>query len=158
MLQNSAQRKHGINFDTFAPNESFMHGSGRTGDPLLEMIVIDCGSHGLMETKLKTHEIDQMLEVGRHAATTYLRAQHRASSTAKPDGQRSNASSYSLQDGDKHDVSPHAASPMQFNGKADEYHAAMQVIERSLQSTPTSEVAAAVRKMRELIPSATEVR
>merc|ERR1712194_13415 len=152
MLQNSAQRKHGINFDTFAPNESFLHGSGRTGDPLLEMIVIDCGSHGLLETKLKRHEIDEMLQVGRHAATTYLRAQYRSASNVKPDGERSNPSSYSVQEGERPDCSPHAVSSTNLNGKADEFHAALHVIERSLQTTPNEEVAAAVRKMRDLDP------
>merc|ERR1712217_42950 len=118
---------------------------------------IDCGSHGLMETKLKRHEIDQMLEAGRHAASTYLRAQYRASS-AKTDGTRSNASSYCMQDGDKPDRSPSAASTVQPNEKSDEYHVALQVIERSLQSTPNDEVAAAISKMRELIPRALDGR
>jgi predicted acylesterase/phospholipase RssA len=76
MLLNSAQRKHGVNFDTF------VFGAGHAGQSsialdqesnLLDILTIDCGTHGVMETNMNFEDVTGMLRAGREAADLYLR-------------------------------------------------------------------------------------
>lgn len=67
MLMNSSQRKHGVNVQSFAFDAMELR-----NEKNVDILKIDCGSHGLLETKLKKPQIEEMLKSGREAASLYL--------------------------------------------------------------------------------------
>eukprot|EP00927_Polykrikos_kofoidii_P057698 TRINITY_DN5187_c0_g1_i1.p1 TRINITY_DN5187_c0_g1~~TRINITY_DN5187_c0_g1_i1.p1 ORF type:complete len:442 (-),score=32.75 TRINITY_DN5187_c0_g1_i1:57-1382(-) len=79
MMFNSAQRKYGVNFDTFVMNERPCTCSGRPSiapglmTDLLDILTIDCGTHGMMETNMSTDDVRRMIAAGKSAAEKYLR-------------------------------------------------------------------------------------
>jgi len=67
---NSAQRKHGVNFDSISqePQELYRELHRQNVD----IVEIDTGAHGLMEVKLQRAEIQQMLDAGRGAMDLFI--------------------------------------------------------------------------------------
>eukprot|EP00927_Polykrikos_kofoidii_P057699 TRINITY_DN5187_c0_g2_i1.p1 TRINITY_DN5187_c0_g2~~TRINITY_DN5187_c0_g2_i1.p1 ORF type:complete len:463 (-),score=48.48 TRINITY_DN5187_c0_g2_i1:80-1327(-) len=72
MLLNSAQRKYGVNFDTYNRKQDDPSSRQRTEQDLVDILTIDCGDHGVMETKLTVKDVEGMLASGRSAAESYL--------------------------------------------------------------------------------------
>merc|ERR1712194_628859 len=70
ILLNSAQRKYGINFASFAPGSPSCTESSPDG--LLDILVINTGDSGVLETYLNDTQILEMIERGRDAAIMYL--------------------------------------------------------------------------------------
>lgn len=74
MLMSSAQRKHGLNFLSFADSPR------QAVNEHLEILTIDCVTGASMETRLSQAQINSMLEAGRASATEYLQERHNTAS------------------------------------------------------------------------------
>lgn len=66
VMMNSAQRKHGVNFNSVSYNDENYRIQN------IEIVKIDCGSHGLMEVKLSSNEIADMMAAGFNATHAHF--------------------------------------------------------------------------------------
>mmetsp|Transcript_22595 Transcript_22595/g.35251 ORF Transcript_22595/g.35251 Transcript_22595/m.35251 type:complete len:423 (-) Transcript_22595:141-1409(-) len=72
MTMNSAQRRHGINFMSFRPPDASNLDAPEPESPKIDILTIDCGQSGSLETGVSQSRIREMMDNGRMAAKEYL--------------------------------------------------------------------------------------